>query len=115
MCENLKSIGFTPSLAEQVLRGAKKSTYRLGDKYTEFTQGERVYVNCSDSSHSFAIVEISKILRIRLRDIPLNRPGHKTYATRDELRKDLQSHYDEVITDDTCVWVIDFTVIQILK
>lgn len=114
MCDGMKSIGFTSSLAEQVRKGAKTSTYRLGKKYAQLTQGERVYAKCSTTSESFAVLEVTNISCMCLADIPLSRNGHRTYPTRGDLQQDLQAHYNEIITDETNVWVIDFALAQIL-
>ncbi len=102
-------------LAQKVVRGEKRSTWRLFDD-KQLSVGDVVSfidkVDPEDEStwHSVGCGVINTIVEKRLRDIDKNDyDGHDSYESQNELVSTFKSYYGDKVTLDTPVKIIYFT------
>lgn len=104
----MKTLKFTPELAELILQGTKRVTWRFFDD-KDLQKGDRISLCNSETQMPFAQavisdVQIKKFSEIEEGDLD----GHERYASRDEMLATYRGYYGDHLTWETPLKVIRF-------
>lgn len=105
-------IGFAKDLVPLVKSGEKTLTYRLGDKYDYLKPGDKIQAKDSSTNKPFAKIEITAKQTISFGKLPIDKPGHEQYKSKDEMRKTFQKYYEQEVSDDSPVVILEFKLIS---
>lgn len=96
------SLKFTPELTELVLSGKKTNTVRLEPKQLQTGDAAELVTRFSaDETRRFGQAVISKVETHKLRDIPIDLPGHEPYSSQNEQLANYRNYYGDKVTLDT--------------
>lgn len=101
-------IGFAKNLVPLVKSGEKTLTYRLGIKYADLQVGDKIKAKDSSTGKPFAEIEIIDKQLTTFSELPINKPGHEQYQSREEMRKTFQKYYEQEVADDKPIVIIEF-------
>lgn len=108
----MKVLRIVGKFKEKLLKGEKTITIRLPGK-KKFREGETVRIDCGDKILGKAVIK--KIYRKKIKELTddeINRDGLKD---RNELIRTLRRLYEQKITPETEVEVIEFEIKEILE
>lgn len=105
------SISFAADLVPLVLNGSKTLTYRRGTKYTHLQVGDIVSVSNSATDQDVAKVQITETGYTTFESLPIDRPGHEPYNSKQHQRQVFQQYYPE-ISDQDPIFIIGFKLIS---
>ena len=109
---------FSPAFIDQLRRGRKTATIRLGDKSRKYTRGQVVWITVgyqhSPKEKLFSAViddvEVKRVRELSPRDIEHDNPE---FRRLEEMVSFLQQIYGREIADDDTVTVVRFS--QVLE
>ncbi len=107
-------IGFAKELVPLVKSGEKILTYRLGTKYSTLQVGERIEAKDSSTGEPFAEIEITDRQITTFGELPINRTGHESYQSREEMRKTFRKYYGQEASDNSPVVALEFKVARLI-
>ena len=105
---------FSPAFADQLKRGLKTATIRLGDKSAKYERGQLIWITIgfrhSPREKLFAAViddvEVKPLTELSRRDIEHDNPE---FRRLDETRRFLEQIYSRPVDDDDLVTVVRFS------
>lgn len=104
----MKTIKFTPELAELVLAGKKNSTWRLFDD-KDLLEGDEISLVNQKTLDEFATGIITEMYEKKLADIDeSDYDSHAHYDSQEQLLASMRKYYGEKVTLDDEVKVIKF-------
>lgn len=108
----MKTLKFRKNLAEEILAGRKKATWRLFDD-KDLSVGDKVEFLIWESKEKFADAEIITLKEKKLCDIvEEDFVGHEKFISREEMLKSYQSFYGDKVNWDTPVKMINFKILN---
>ena len=108
----MKTLKFKPHLAEEILSGAKTSTWRLFDDKDLQDGGELELMN-SDSREVFAKARIDSAVTKKLGElIEEDWEGHEKFASEGEMYHTYNSYYEQEVTPKTEVKIVKFSLLE---
>ncbi len=108
----MKQIGFSPKYIEDILSGKKTITYRYGEKYFKlFKPHEVIEVIDSSTGKVSALIKVKSIRLIPLSQIPLNKKGHESYTSTEDVISKLQAFYPNHLNHDSLFTSIEFLIV----
>ena len=108
------TLGFAQSFVPLVKERTKTLTYRLGQKYAFLQRGDRLMAEDSSTHTVFAEIEIIGVSKMAFADVPIDRRGHESYASKSEQRKVFEGFYKRPVDDAEQVLIIEFKVLRLL-
>lgn len=106
------SFKLVPELTKLVQDGKKWVTYRLKPKNLQVGDYAKLLNNISEKNKpAFAIAKIKNISASKLKDIPLNSPGHEAFASEEEKLKAYQGYYGDSVSPETEFTIYEFEVV----
>lgn len=114
----MKTLKLDHTLAEQVRKGTKRSTWRLYDDKDIQVNDEVELIDKVDSGNSaswerLALARVDTVVQKRLGDIRrADMEDHSQYASQEAMLKEFQRYYGPQVTADTPVKMIHFTLLQ---
>ncbi|TAH32454.1 NUDIX domain-containing protein [Candidatus Saccharibacteria bacterium] len=103
------SFKFTPQLAELVQSGKKWATFRYEAKDVQAGDYVKLVTRYSkDEVRGFGIGKIKSVTTMKLKDIPLDYPGHEPFGSKDEQLKRYQNYYDHSVTLESDFYIYEF-------
>lgn len=106
------TLKFTPELTERIKEGAKTVTFRYQAKklkagdYTKFlTRYDKETVS------SFAVARITEVKEMKLKDIPIDYPGHEGFTSKAEQYETYCGYYKKEFTGDEIFTIYHFEVV----
>ena len=104
----MKTVKFTNSLADLILKGEKTTTWRLFDD-KDLKVGELLDLQVKETEDDFAKAEIIDIKEKKLRDITeKDYVGHETYQSKEKMLKTYKGYYGDRVNWNTVVKIIKF-------
>jgi len=108
----MKTLKFTPVLAEKILRGEKTTTWRLFDD-KDLKTGDSLIFLRQDTKEEFARATALLVTETKLGKLGSeHRDGHETYKTEEEMYKTFEKYYNRKVDKDTEVKIIKFELKQ---
>jgi hypothetical protein len=108
-------LGFAENLVPSVKDGSKTLTYRLGFKYAYLKVGDHFLVENTATHIPFAEIEIMSVSQASFQDLPIDRPGHETYESKEGQRKIFEGFYGTRVKDEDPFLVFEFKVVRLLE
>ena len=105
-------IGFAKNLVSLVKSGEKVLTYRLGTKYANLQIGDKIKAKDSSTGKPFAEIEIIDKQVATFGELPINKLGHEEYQSKEEMKKTFQKYYDQEVSDDSPVIILEFKLVK---
>ena len=107
---------FRTNLTHEILRGERWVTFRAEEKHVSV--GDRVdLIDWKDGDESkqniFSQAVIKKIVVEKLKNIPLNYPGHGDEGTQEDRLARFKKYYGEHITDDSEIYIYEFDLLKV--
>lgn len=107
-------LGFAEDLVPLVKDGSKTLTYRLGLKYSFLKPGDRFLVEDTATHLPFAEIEILDVSQTSFIELPIDRPGHEVYVSKEAQRKIFEGFYSIQVKDTDLLLVLEFKVVRLL-
>lgn len=111
----MKNLKFTSELCEQILSGAKTSTWRLFDD-KNLSVGDKIEFLNKDTLEKFGVGEIASI-KVRTLGTLTDEDwvGHERYASESDMYKTYRGYYGDRVGPHTELKIIHFTFTPISK
>ena len=113
MARDDRVILFHPDLIPLIKSGSKNLTYRLDDEHLDYLKvGDRVTAKDGFSGEAFAELEITSMEFTTFGELPLDRPGHTKYSSKEEQRAIFKGYYGREIEDSERALILGFKVVR---
>jgi hypothetical protein len=109
----MKPIGYADDLVPLILSGQKTLTYRLDSRFNEISVGDTVEFRNSQNEKVIGKLKIISIEKTTFGKLPIDRPGHEKYQSKEEQREIFKSYYGDTFTDDSEVTILEHEVVEI--
>lgn len=106
-----KTLKFRSHLADMVLKGEKKTTWRLFDD-KDLQEGDAIILVNWDTDQKFAQAKLIKVWEKTLSTLEdSDFEGHEKFESDDEMYKTYKTYYGDRVNEDTVVKIIQFQLI----
>lgn len=103
------SLKFTPELMRMVQEGTKWSTFRLHAKDLRVGDTAKLLTRYSKKEvNAFGFARITKVYKIKIKDIPIDQDGHETYESDHERLAKYRSYYGNEVNNNSELTVYEF-------
>ncbi len=104
----MKTLKFTPDLAEKILLGEKTSTWRLFDDKNLQAGDELIFIN-KETSGEFGTAMIKSIKIKTLGSLTdIDWVGHERYGSDEEMYTDFRKYYGDKVDENSEVKILTF-------
>jgi hypothetical protein len=104
----MKTLKFRETLAKQILKGEKNSTWRFFDE-KNISVGDDVSLLVWETKEEFAKAKVISVEEKKLCDLnEEDWKGHERFSSDEEMLRTFSDYYKREITKDTLVKVVKF-------
>lgn len=109
----MKTLKFWPIPAEKILDGSKTTTWRFFDD-KDLQIGDQISCVYTFGGEEFAQIKLTKVVTKKLKNLTEEDwQGHEKFKSDEEMYQTYSQYYNQPVTEETELKVIDFKVIDI--